>query len=179
MPRSPLSRELTVPTGCIEPFAGDIANLPPGFLYCDGSIVSRAQYAKLFEKIGTTWGQGDGSTTFHLPDLRGRFLRGTSDGSGRDPNAGARTASNAGGNTGNNVGSIQADQIQGHRHATDNSLGTNSASGGSSGVWGSGPATIMNFAIPGTPINLSGSGSVRYGSETRPINTNVNYIIKT
>lgn len=47
-----------------------------GFLVCDGSAVSRTDYAKLFEVIGTTFGAGDGSTTFLLPDLRAKFVRG-------------------------------------------------------------------------------------------------------
>lgn len=49
---------------------------PNGWLWCDGSAVSRATYAALFAAIGTTFGAGDGSTTFNLPDLRGEFVRG-------------------------------------------------------------------------------------------------------
>ena len=59
--------------GTILPFAGDI---PPGFLLCDGSAVSRDTYNLLFAEIGTVYGVGDGSTTFNLPDLRGRVLAG-------------------------------------------------------------------------------------------------------
>ena len=64
----------------IVPGAGDeTARLAPfgtpgprtGFLYCDGSAVSRSTYSALFAKIGTTYGAGDGSTTFNLPDARG------------------------------------------------------------------------------------------------------------
>lgn len=49
---------------------------PPGYLICDGSAVSRTDYARLFEAIGTTFGKGDGETTFALPDLRAKFIRG-------------------------------------------------------------------------------------------------------
>ena len=49
---------------------------PPGTLVCDGSEVSREAYAELFEEIGALVGQGDGSTTFNLPDLRGKWLMG-------------------------------------------------------------------------------------------------------
>jgi microcystin-dependent protein len=49
-----------------------VASNPTGWLQCDGSTVSRTTYAALFAVIGTTWGSGDGSTTFNLPDLRGR-----------------------------------------------------------------------------------------------------------
>ena len=94
------------PAGMVMAFAGSTP--PPGWLPCDGSLLSRTTYAVLFAVIGTGWGSGDGSTTFHLPDLRGRFLRGVDGAAGRDPNSGTRTAANAGGNTGNAVGSVQA-----------------------------------------------------------------------
>ncbi|MEM7179648.1 MAG: phage tail protein [Spirochaetota bacterium] len=57
-----------VPTGTILPYAGNTA--PTGFLICNGNAVSRTTYANLFSTIGTTWGSGDGSTTFNLPDGR-------------------------------------------------------------------------------------------------------------
>ena len=53
--------------------------LPTGFLACDGSAVSRTTYAALFAVVGTTYGTGDGSNTFNVPDLRATFLRGTGD----------------------------------------------------------------------------------------------------
>jgi len=57
-------------TGVIQLFAGDTA--PDGWLFCDGAAVSRTTYAVLFALIGTTFGVGDGSTTFNVPDMRGR-----------------------------------------------------------------------------------------------------------
>jgi len=48
---------------------------PAGYLYCDGSVQSRTEFKELFEAIGETWGKGDGTTTFNLPDLRGEFIR--------------------------------------------------------------------------------------------------------
>jgi len=62
------------PVGVIEAFAG--SNAPNGWLICDGSQVSRALYPELFSVIGTTYGSGDGFTTFTLPDLRGRTIAG-------------------------------------------------------------------------------------------------------
>lgn len=72
-----------LPAGVIFPWGGKIANKPSWSLLCDGSEVSRTQFAGLFDAIGTTWGEGDGSTTFNLPDFvhggdngnLGRFLR--------------------------------------------------------------------------------------------------------
>jgi microcystin-dependent protein len=67
----------SVSTGMIVPFAGSPTHFPAsGFLLCDGSQVSRSAQANLFTVIGTTWGVGDGSTTFNLPNLVGRVLAG-------------------------------------------------------------------------------------------------------
>ena len=63
------------PIGAIFPFGGTSA--PSGYLMCDGSAVSRSDYSALFAVIGTSFGSGDGSTTFNVPDLRGKFLEGT------------------------------------------------------------------------------------------------------
>lgn len=64
------------PAGIVMPFAGSTA--PQGYLLCDGSAVSRTDYADLFTAIGTTYGSGDGSTTFNVPDLSGRVVLGVS-----------------------------------------------------------------------------------------------------
>lgn len=62
-----------------------LPNAPTGFLPLDGRAISRTTYAALFAAIGTTYGSGDGSTTFNLPDARGEFLRGVDNGRGVDP----------------------------------------------------------------------------------------------
>ena len=64
------------PAGVVLPFAGSVA--PQGYLLCDGSAVDRTTYANLFAVIGTTYGSGDGSSTFNLPDLSGRVVLGVS-----------------------------------------------------------------------------------------------------
>lgn len=61
-------------------------NIPGNMLICNGQAMNRVQYAGLFGDIGTTYGEGDGSTTFNLPDLRGVFIRGLDMGRGLDPN---------------------------------------------------------------------------------------------
>lgn len=58
----------SLPIGSLIPFAG--INIPESFLLCDGRAVSRTVYKDLFEALGTTYGAGDGSTTFNLPDMR-------------------------------------------------------------------------------------------------------------
>ncbi|WP_291299283.1 phage tail protein [Elioraea sp.] len=74
IPASKLASGAAIPAGFIMDFAG--ATPPTGWLLCDGSPVSRTAQAALFAAIGTTWGAGDGSTTFNLPDLRGRVRAG-------------------------------------------------------------------------------------------------------
>lgn len=64
-----------VPAGTMVHFAGK--SIPTGWLLCNGAAVSRTTYARLYSAIGTTWGTGDGSTTFNLPNTNGRFLEGT------------------------------------------------------------------------------------------------------
>ncbi len=64
-----------MPVGCVIPFAGAAA--PTGWLLCQGQAISRTTYAQLFSVIGTTYGSGDGKTTFNLPDMRGRVAVGS------------------------------------------------------------------------------------------------------
>ncbi|WP_349305003.1 phage tail protein [Neisseria sp. Marseille-Q6792] len=71
-----------IPSGAVMYFAGQTA--PTGWLKANGAAVSRTAYAALFAAIGTTYGTGDGRTTFNLPDLRGEFIRGWDDGRGID-----------------------------------------------------------------------------------------------
>ena len=66
-----------VPVGSVIMFAGSTA--PTGYLLCDGSEVSRREHSNLFDAIGSTYGPGDGSTTFNVPDLRQRFPLGLAD----------------------------------------------------------------------------------------------------
>lgn len=150
------------PIGTVQSFAMESA--PSGWLYCDGSAVSRTTYANLFSAIGTAHGSGDGSTTFNVPDYRGRFLRGLDDGVGRDPDAASRTAMNTGGATGDNVGSIQDDAFKSHTH--------NIRGEGDNGVSdGYNTSTASNNSWTKT---TEASG----GNETRPKNAVVYYCIK-
>lgn len=98
------------PPGALLDYAG--ADAPPGWLVCDGSAVSRTTYAALFAAIGTTWGAGDGSTTFHLPDFRRRVAVGA---------GGAATA--ALGSTVGSIGGAETEaltvaQIPSHSHGS-------------------------------------------------------------
>lgn len=173
-------QEALTPSGSVLAFAGSSA--PSGYLLCNGSAVSRSTYAALFAVIGITHGQGDGSTTFNLPDYRGRFLRGVDGGIARDPNRATRTAMNTGGNTADNVGSVQTDAFQGHYHSVgDGSRGITPASGGVVAGNTNTPAAApgqTNFVFAGGIITDGTNGTPRISSESRPLNAGVNFIIK-
>lgn len=79
--RSEHPRHQRTPVGTVVPYIS-ITSLPAGWLLCSGQTVSRTDYPTLFRTIGTTFGAGDGSTTFTLPDLRGRTIIGAGAGAG-------------------------------------------------------------------------------------------------
>ncbi len=158
------------PTGAIIAFGGTTA--PNGWLLCDGTAVNRQTYNNLFEVIGIAFGKGDeSSTTFNLPNLQGKFLRGVDHGEGNDPDADKRDESAPGGNTGNAVGSQQKDAFQGHEHSAYKVRG--------SGGWTNDGSALNCLAYPTSAIlDKTDFGEARYSKETRPLNVYVNYIIK-
>lgn len=88
---------LTADSNPLNAWAGMIAffarpTAPAGWMKANGATISRTTYADLFAAIGTTWGTGNGSTTFVLPDLRAEFLRGLDEGRGGDPGRSFGTA---------------------------------------------------------------------------------------
>ena len=158
--------ENAVPIGAVNTFAMNSA--PTGWLSCDGSLLSRATYSRLFSVVGTLYGVGDGSTTFSLPDLRGEFVRGFDAGRGVD--------------TGRSFGSAQS-------WAIENIVGTftdirvrlntiftatgafTGTTGASSGDSGSGAANTVDF-------DFDASNVVNTSTETRPRNIAMLYCIK-
>lgn len=187
MPRTTLLRKQVTPTGTIQSHAGSTA--PDGFLVCDGTIVNIADYPKLYAAIGASWGHGNNDgLTFHLPDLRGRFLRGVDNPSGipgeeagRDPDAAERTTNAPGGNTGDSVGTVQDDLFGSHGHGS----GNHSHSLARPIFQSYSPAYELGYDnVHGTPTDISvinSSGTLLSnagGSETRVKNANVIYCIK-
>ena len=101
----------SLPSGAVMHFA--MQSAPTGWLKADGSAVSRTQYPALFAAIGTTFGAGNGKTTFNLPDLRGEFVRGWDNGRGIDP---GRAFGSAQGDAIRNItGSIDTGINNGHQ----------------------------------------------------------------
>lgn len=168
-----------MPPGAIMPFANTLSS-PTGWLLCDGGQYSRTDYLELFTAIGTTYGTGNGSTTFNIPDLRGYFVRGSgtnSDGTGAGtlgvrqgqatalpstPFTGATTSTGA------------------HSHAV---IWSNSAGAPDTYPYESGPNAYATYNIPATGTNggHSHTTSVTGGgdTETRPKNIAMPYYIKT
>lgn len=155
------------PTGPVgEIIATGSLTAPGGFLYCDGTAVSRTQFADLFAVIGTTYGVGDGSTTFNLPNLKGVFARG----------AGSQTISAISYSA--TLGTTQGDQLQGHKHLNIvSSTGTDGSDGGYKTGNGATPNTTAASQNSG-PSTDGTNGTPRTGSETRPANVSVAYHIR-
>jgi microcystin-dependent protein len=157
-------------------FAGTSA--PAGWLMCDGAAISRAVYASLFASVGTSYGAGDGSTTFNLPDFRGRFAR-YNDNMGTAQGAAGRDIARVHGSTQTQATAKNNLAISdpGHSHAILNRLyiptGTSTNTGGAGVDVQGGGASFANTNSSGTGVTL-GNGDV----ETRPINLSCNRIIK-
>lgn len=115
------------PSGAIQAYGG--SSVPTGWLECVGTAVSRTTYADLFAAVGTAWGAGDGSTTFNLPDLRGRAVIGVGTGSGL-------TARSLGGSGGSETHQLTVPEIPAHTHApvSGNFLATGGASSWATGA---------------------------------------------
>ena len=173
-----------VPTGSVHMMATTTA--PSGYLKCNGSAISRTTYAALFAIIGTAHGNGDGSSTFNVPDLRGEFVRGWDDGRGID--------------SGRNFGTAQSDQNEQHNHSatstasvTDpghfhNLLYNNGSFGGSSGAvtprgenTPTTPGIDNRISTKTTGVTVSTSTTIanQGGNEARPRNIAMMYVIKT
>jgi hypothetical protein len=163
-----LRADAIIPAGSIMSYMGTAA--PTGWLLCDGSAVSRSTYARLFATIGSANGNGDGSTTFNLPDLRGVFLRGVDGSAGRDPEKATRSTPKPGGNPGNAVGSFQDEMYKSHVHYADTNYFFTE--------WHGGAGPYSGWVSAGSSINYVQSTQPSGGSETRPKNIYVNYIIK-
>ncbi len=145
-------------------------NIPNGWMECDGRALSRTIFVELFNKIGTAFGAGDGISTFNIPDLRGRFIRGLDDGTGIDP--------------GRILGSEQIDAFQGHEvqvHVNNYdysgaSIGAYISSGSKAkydeNVFSAVDGEISRFVTDGV------NGTPRTASETRPRNVALIPIIK-
>jgi microcystin-dependent protein len=147
-----LASGVGTPAGAVMAFAMNSA--PAGWLAANGSNVSRSTYAALFAAISTTYGVGDGSTTFALPDLRGIFVRGS----------GSQTISDITYNK--TFAAKENDALQAHTHSS-----AAAASG----------AQLLAGGVNGAAVSGSTTGAINTGrtdTETRPANIALLYCIK-
>lgn len=162
-----ISTPASVPTGSV--FMMATTTVPSGYLHCNGAAVSRTTYSDLFAAIGTTWGSGNGSTTFNLPDMRGMFARGWDNGRGID--------------SGRSFASNQDDSITDHTHfvfqsgtsgsGENNTIVTNNNDNNATSV-------DLGFDALVQRVGTLQSGSVTdIAAETRPRNVAMMYVIKT
>lgn len=138
--------------GNVQYFA--MTSAPTGYLKANGAAVSRSTYAALFAAIGVSFGAGDGSTTFNLPDLRGEFIRGWDDGRGVD--------------SGRSLGSLQGQAIQSHNHIWQDPLNYSRT------AWAADGLAMPTTGAGGGPGYTSSTG----GTETRPRNVALLVCIK-
>lgn len=155
-----------LPAGCVMPYAGAAA--PAGWLLCAGQAVSRTEYGALFAVVGTTYGTGNGTTTFNLPDLRGRTVAGVDNmggsAAGRLTNT-VLTASNQIGATGGaQTHTLTSGQSGVPAHQHSNTLSSNT-------VASSGHRHDFRFALndnyyaaTGTNGAMTSSGAYRYST---------------
>ena len=170
-----------IPTATIVPWSS--ASVPSGFLECNGAAVSRSTYSALFAIVGTTYGAGDGATTFNLPDLQDNVAMGKSGTKALASTGGANTVTstgNIGGSTAN--ATLSTAQLASHNHtanlrAPGGDL-NNSAGRGFHTL--SGGTLTMNNTGSGTghSHNMSATFSGDATSVVQPYLTII-YIIKT
>ena len=165
-----------MPSGTVLPYAGSaLPGNPNDYLLCNGAAVSRSTYSTLFTAIGTTYGVGNGSTTFNLPDLRGRVIAGQDDMGGTSAD---RLTNQTGGLNGDTLGAtggaethtLTEAQIPAHTH--DFPIDGNN---------GSVDGTIVKSSVtelnPNTKTTTSTGGGVAHNNVQPTII--LNYIIKT
>lgn len=144
----PYAAASTTPAGTIFDFAG--SSLPSGYLWCYGQAISRTTYATLFGAIGTAYGTGDGSTTFNVPDMRGRVRIGLD---------------NMGGVSADRITATAADSL----NNTGGGLETTTAAGSVSGTAGTtGSTTITTSTMPAHTHTQNVPSSPSGGSQKMP-----------
>ena len=164
---NPARGVLAVPAGTVIFAAAQTA--PAGFLKANGAAVSRTTYEALFAVIGTTYGIGNGTSTFNLPDLRGEFVRGADDGRGVD--AGRVLGSAQAGQNASHTHTASTSPAGGHSHAFENlaRIGDQDRGIGNASLWSIDTTATQTTSAVGDhthAITVDASG----GNESRPRN---------
>lgn len=145
---------IIIPPGAASLYFG--ASAPTGWLFCDGSAISRTTYAALFTALGTTYGAGDGSTTFNLPDMRGRFPLGAgtgaqdgASGTGVISGGTALTARSLGAWDGGETHTLVTDEIPSHQHSIVTATDDLSSGGTLASAYDNSPTGSVTTALAG------------------------------
>ena len=179
---------VAMPVGAVMPYAG--ASAPTGWLLCYGQAVSRTTYAALFAAISTTYGTGDGTTTFNLPDLRGRVIAGQDDMGGSSAN---RLTNQTGGLDGDTLGATGGAEthtlteaqmpLHGHAFRASYASAGTASSDTTGGFITRTTSASTEAAYTGTPSNTQGQqiGGTGGGGAHNNVQPTIilNYIIKT
>ncbi len=148
-----LSGGSSAPVGSLTVFAGSAA--PIGWLLCDGAAVSRTTYAALFAVLGTTYGAGDGSTTFNVPNLQNRVPVGSGGTYARGVTGGASTVT------------LTTGQIPSHDHGSSGDHGHGSTGDHGHGSVGDHQHTVFNDNVGETAASGSGTASLAFSAGTQ------------
>jgi microcystin-dependent protein len=182
------SAQNAIPSGMLAPFAGSTA--PTGWLLCYGQAVSRTTYATLFGVIGTSYGVGDGSTTFNVPDMRGRVIAGADNMGGSAASrltsasitSGANTLGNSGGEETHHLLKAELPAYNltvtdpGHVHSVAQATG--GSAGSAYSLFGANvAAATQNTGSATTGISVASGGSDTSHNNVQPTLIG-NYIIR-
>lgn len=167
------SLSVVIPTGCVIAYGSN--TVPPGFLACDGSEISRAEYSALFLAIGETYGAGDSANTFNLPDFRGRAPLGAGQGT-------TLTNRVLGTSLGSETHALQTSEIPSHTHSVTDPGHFHNWPAMGSGLGNGQTQSLASSADEQTAYSSTGLSLVNAGSGTahnnmQPFNVAA-YIIK-
>jgi microcystin-dependent protein len=163
--------ELLIPVGAVLAYGS--SNAPKGWLSCGGQAVSREDYADLFSVVGTTYGVGNGSTTFNLPNLLGRTIVGQGSGAGLTSRA-------IGANGGAESHTLTTGEMPSHSHtsnAVGNTVGLIKADGSNTATTVDSSAVEPNIYAAPVALTIDNAGSGTAHNNMQPF-TVLNYIIK-
>jgi microcystin-dependent protein len=172
---TPIWEGADIPVGTVNMYAGAVADIPNGWLLCNGTAVSRTTYAQLFAVLDTEYGVGDGATTFNVPDFvtTNKFPRAATNDAGRGGTGGESThtlTSSESGTTAHGHGVTDP----GHIHGSAKGNGASQGGGGSTPT---GAYQDTTSSTTGLTVNDSSAASASSAHENKPPYLDIHFII--